>query len=420
MKRFNRDRVFYIGLAMSWALFLFIFFYRPITDRFISPFIESFVPLRSLYPEEVKSYDREVFGFLPYWNFEKLGAIDYDTLTTLAYFDVKINADGSINKYDTGYYSFTSKKATEIFQKAHKSGVRVVLTVTMMNNDAILQLLDSQEAQMQSIHQVVALVKERGIDGVNIDIEYDGDAGDHYRDAFTQYAHGFTTEMHKQVPSSKVTVSVYASGAKYPKVQDIGDVATVTDGLFMMGYDFALASSGVAMPTAPLGGYKEGDYWYDISTAVDDFLAVMPADKLILGTPWYGLDFEVYNPATDAETIYWSYWGRRGEIQTYEGAKDHFTSHIKEVKTGWNDVAQVGWKAYYSDTTGTWRMIYMDDPRSLSAKYDLAKNKGLLGIGMWAIGYEGDHHEMWDVIRDKFGKKIADIRIAAKPIYDVL
>ena len=197
----------------------------------------------------------------------------------------------------------------------------------------------------------------------------------------------------------------------------------MTDGIFMMGYDFAVSSSEIAMPTAPLGGYKEGKYWYDISTAVDDFLTVMPADKLILGTPWYGLNFEVYEPSFKAETVSWYYLGRQGIIQTYNNVKEHVhpnRSDATAYKTGWDDVGQVGWKAYYMPATDTWRMVYMDDPRSLGAKYDLAKEKGLLGVGIWAIGFEGNSTEMWDIIRQKFGTKIADIRISEKPIYELL
>src|SRR5690606_1728050 len=202
----------------------------------------------------------------------------------------------------------------------------------------------------------------------------------------------------------------------------IGDVARVTDGIFMMGYDFAITSSDVAMPTAPLGGHKEGKYWYDISTAVEDVLVVMPGNKLILGTPWYGLNFEVYEPGFKAETVSWYYWGRRGEIQTYDNAKDNVADanlvSTNTVRSGWDEISQVGWTAYYNAASGTWRMVYMDDPRSLGAKYDLAKEKDLLGVGIWALGFEGEHQEMWDVIRDKFGNKIADVRISQKPIYE--
>lgn len=414
MKNKISESMNYIGLGIAWAIFMFAIFFQPIQKNVISPIASSFFPLNSLSNDELKNTNYEVFGFLPFWNFHNADNIDFDTLTTLAYFDVKISPTGNLIKDDPGYQSFISEEATQIFKKAHDNGTRVVLTLTLMNNAAIKTFLDDEEAQERAISQAVSLVERRGIDGINIDIEYDGDAGEHYRERFTIFADRMTREMHSRVPASQVTASVYASGVKYPKVQNIGEVAKVTDGIFMMGYDFALTSSDVAMPTAPLGGHKEGEYWYDISTAVDDFLSVMPAEKLILGTPWYGLSFDVYEPQFKAETIAWYWAGRKGKIETYESVKSTAAD-----QSGWNSLAQVSWKAYYDKNTGTWRMMYIDDVRSMGAKYNLAKNKQLMGVGIWALGYEGNNREMWDLIEAKFGNKIADIRILEKPIHEL-
>jgi hypothetical protein len=38
----------------------------------------------------------------------------------------------------------------------------------------------------------------------------------------------------------------------------------------------------------------------------------------------------------------------------------------------------------------------------MGLKYDLAINKRLKGVGMWALGYDGIRDEMWDLILDKF------------------
>lgn len=421
MRNLDYKSVHHIGLGIAWAFFFFAVFFQPLNDHIISPIAATLFPLHSLKNDEIKNSSKEVFGFLPHWNFHTTKNIDFDTLTTLAYFDIKVDSQGAIMKDDIGYETFVSKEATQLFKKAHDHGTRVVLTLTLFDNDSIEEFLDDPRAQQRLITESVSLVEKRGIDGINLDFEYDGDAGDGYRRKFTTFSKNITEKMHAEVPTSKVTVSVYASGAKYPKVQDIGEVAKVTDGLFMMGYDFAIASSDVAMPTAPLTGYKEGKYWYDISTAVDDFLAVMPANKLILGTPWYGLNFEVYEPGFKAETVSSYYWGRQGKIQTYDVIKDNMTlASGNKVVNGWDEIGQVGWKAYYDDNAGTWRQVYMDDIRSMGAKYDLAKDKNLLGVGIWALGYEGDTNEMWDLIERTFGNKIADIRISQKPIYELL
>lgn len=383
------------------------------TPKIVSPLS----PLHSLTDKQVKNSTHEVFGFLPHWTMDGAANIDFDTLTTLAYFDVKVAESGDLITNDPGYESFNSRRATEIFREAHESGTRVVVTISMMNNASLKALMDDPIAQQRTIDQTVALVKARGIDGTNIDFEYDGNPGQEYRNKFTLFASNMTQKMHSEIPASRVTASAYASGVKYAKLQDIGDVAEVTDGIFIMGYDFAITSSEVAMPTAPLNGYKEGKYWYDISTAVEDFLSVAPSNKLILGTPWYGLDFPVYQPGFKAERNYWG----RAIIHTYGAASQQITpdmADIAEFKTGWDEMGQMSWKAYKVASTGEWRMVYVDDVRSLQAKYQFAKDKELLGVGMWAIGYESNSKELWTLLGDMFGNKVADVRILNKPIHE--
>ena len=41
--------------------------------------------------------------------------------------------------------------------------------------------------------------------------------------------------------------------------------------------------------------------------------------------------------------------------------------------------------------------VYFDDKDSLSYKVALAKSRGLLGVGVWALGYEGGYYDIWDI-----------------------
>ena len=38
--------------------------------------------------------------------------------------------------------------------------------------------------------------------------------------------------------------------------------------------------------------------------------------------------------------------------------------------------------------TGAWRAIYVDSPETLTPKLRLANDRGLAGVGFWAIGFE--------------------------------
>ena len=407
----NRESKYSHGIILNIALIaLFLIVGKQFVPGIISPLVIN--TQDNLHSLSRGKGDHEVFGFAPYWNFDKLKNVDFNVLTTFAYFGVPVGSDGALNQDDVGYTAFESSKATELFKKAHSYGTRVVLTLTMMDNSDILTLMDDPQAQKNTINQAVALVKSRGIDGINVDFEYMGNPGNGYRNEFSGFIQNLSTAMHRQVPQSRVTVSVYASAVKDPKIYDIHAISQSSDGIFMMAYDFAVASSDNAIPTAPLYGAKSGKYWYDVSTAVNDFLAQMPASKLILGVPYYGYNYPVYSPTVKSATRpSWS-WRGQSTAQTYAVVQEN----VKADRSGWDREGQVGWKAYYVAATGTWRMVFVEDPKSLGLKYDFAKQKNLQGVGVWALGMDEGHPELWSLLQSKFGAKLADATVERREI----
>jgi len=389
------------------ALFFVISFSFDPMGKFISPLVTHLTSLKPLSNSQQNAY--EVFGFAPYWTINKLESVDFSTLTTFAYFGVPILAEGGLDKDDYGYTVFKADKATQIFKKAHDNGARVILTITCMDNDTIESFLGSDVARERTINDTIDEVKNRGIDGVNVDVEYVGTPNAYYREQFSIFISELSTRMHKELPSSYVTVSVYASSAKEAKMYDIASIGKSADGVFMMAYDFAGRGSSEAMPTAPLYGHKEGKYSYDIATAVKDFQKHMPANKIILGVPYYGYSYLVNGePRVKASTKpTWSSLGK-SFAQTYEVAMDSKYSE----REGWDDLGQVGWKAYYVSEVDAWRMIFLDDARSLGVKYDFAKNNNLGGVGIWALGFDSGKSELWAVLKKKFGiRDLADSRL---------
>ncbi|MBI4058624.1 glycoside hydrolase family 18 protein [Candidatus Microgenomates bacterium] len=404
-------------------------------NKLFSP-LDHLIPIKPLHAQKP---GKEIFGFLPYWNLSNTDSIDFETLTTLAYFGVPIKKGGELDRSNIGYKIFKNNTATEIFQKAHHNGTKVVLTITQMDNNTILKFLDSKSSQDKTITEVVDEVDKRGVDGVNIDFEYIGDPGKEYANKFTTFAGNLTRAMHAKNPDSYVTTSVLAGSVKNKNLYNIGDLASNTDGIFMMAYDFATYRADTVMPTSPLFGYKEGKYWYDVSSAVNDFLQVMPAEKLVLGLPWYGYDYPVLSPG-DQATVYQGYASRYKEyykkngkllwrwrtvtvrpsagVQTYSDQVD-LVSNGQEYQQGWDDVGKVGWKAYKNKGDNFWRMSYVEDQQSLGQKYEFAKEKDLGGVGMWALGFEEDKRELWNQLSNKFedtnknatlsGRKIAEV-----------
>lgn len=404
----KRSKYFFASVLDIFLILVILFNGLSSAQRLIGPLVSPLSPLT----QSKGGY--EVFGFAPYWTFDKLDNVNFNVLTTLSYFGVDVNPDGNLDKSGQGYQTFISNHATDVFKKAHSNGTRVVLTLTQMNNGNILALMDDPAAQQSAIDQAVSAVKTRGVDGINVDFEYSGDPGQEYRDKFSNFVKKLTDEMHATTPQSRVTVSVYATAVKEPKIYDIAALSKSSDGIFMMAYDFAVAGSQNAIPTDPMYGYSSGKYWYDISTAVSDFLKVMPANKLVLGVPYYGYNYVVDAPDVKASTYPWY-----GKAQMYAAATDQIQPNMDGIdayKTGWDPIGQVGWKAYHVAGTGIWRMIFLDDPKSLTIKYDFAKSENLAGVGIWALGFDNGKSDLWNVLASEFGTKSADASVINRVI----
>jgi hypothetical protein len=66
----------------------------------------------------------------------------------------------------------------------------------------------------------------------------------------------------------------------------------------------------------------------------------------------------------------------------------------------WDDISKTPWTKW---NVGEWNQLWYDNDSSLGLKYDLAIQKNLMGVGMWALGYDGERQELWNLIDMKFG-----------------
>ena len=126
--------------------------------------------------------EREVFGFLPYWELSRASSIDFDVLTTLAWFGVEAGRDGRLVREDAegeptrGWAGWTSEDFAAIQTEAQAAGVRVVLTVerfswTAAGKRATKKLLRDPDARATLAVEIAEAVAEAGADGVDLDFE---------------------------------------------------------------------------------------------------------------------------------------------------------------------------------------------------------------------------------------------------------
>lgn len=347
----------------------------------------------------------EVFGFAPYWKLSKLNDLDWRTLTTFAYFSLPVASDGTIDRTSYEWQVFEGKQLSDLYKKAQAHNVRRVVTLTQMDPDIVETFLGDAASWETLAIDTADILNDKGLDGVNIDFEYIP-SNDYYRERFSQFMEAYCRVVGENTKDPYITVSVLASSARFNKIYDIGRLAAATDGVFMMAYDFYYSGSDTAGPSAPLYGYNngKGPFWYDVSTAVDDFLKVADAEKIIMGVPYYGWNYPTASPSPSSQRVWWL----PASAKTNEKAQNDRLISDSSIG-GWDSDAQVAWKGYW-DENG-WNVLYLEDKKSLSLKYDFAKSKKLAGVGIWALGYDADS-ELWSLLFEKFGKKYLSLDLS--------
>ncbi len=349
---------------------------------------------------------REVFGFLPYWELsDSSTTLDWETLSTIAYFGVGAAADGSLQIQNSdgsttvGWSGWTSSKMTEVIQTAHANGTRVVLTIQSFawNSSGVTRqkaLLGDPAARANLARQIAAAVRDRGADGVNLDFE---PIVSTYADEFTSLVGAIRTELDAIAPGYQLTFDTTGWIGNYPI-----EAATApggADAIVIMGYDYKGSSSGTAGSVAPLGGPA-----YDIADTLAAYVSRIPASKVILGVPYYGRAWSTATSELNSATTSAAQYGSSVAV-LYETAVELAATNGRR----YDPVEGVAWTAYtrencsatYGCVTG-WRQTYFDDAESLAAKYDLVNQYDLRGAGIWALGYDGSRPELYAVIKAKF------------------
>jgi hypothetical protein len=310
----------------------------------------------------------ELFGFAPYWTLGRQAGFDVRDLTTVAYFGVDVASDGSLIQSGSGWDGYRSQALVDLIDRAHAAGARVVLTAKTFDGPTLDALSSGAETADRLASQLTAAIGQKHMDGANLDFE-GLDGAD--RAGFARFVTRVSQLLHQADPHWQVTVDTYASSAlDATGFFDIPALAAAVDGLFVMAYDMNHASS--PSPVAPLTGTA----WND-TQAVSAYVAVAPPSKVLLGVPLYGYDW----PTSD---------GSLGATAT--GAPTVVT-YAQVAAAGrperWDASSQVPWTAY-QDGTGHWHEVYYDDPPSLSLKAQLADREGLRGLGIWALGMDGN------------------------------
>ena len=351
---------------------------------------------------------KEVIGFLPYWRMEDVQYLHHDLLGEINYFALYADAQGNIVKLndgnsEPGWLNWQSEKLRNLAARTQISGGKFSVTIALHRTDLIEEMLDDTKAQQTLVKNITKQITDYRLDGVNIDFEISSKINRKYQAKFTNLIKKLKTELSVINPEVKLYISVPVLAARNENLFEFNKLKPLADKFIVMSYEYYSSGSDIAGPTAPIGGFKENKYFFDIKTTYSDYLKVLPKNKIVMGVPYYGRDWAVVDgEMTLGETFSADEAENYSAIISYAYARGD--KNLKRENCEWDNTAMQTMCRYKDGKTKTDHQVWIEDNRSIGLKFDFANRSNFSGIAIWALGFDKGHPDLWEMISDKFGK----------------
>jgi spore germination protein YaaH len=339
----------------------------------------------------------EVYGYLPYWRLDA-GTVDrirYNLVSTIAFFGLGIKATGALDTTWVGYREYIGDDAAAVTNAAHDQGVRVVPTFQLFDTASgapkMSAFLDSTTAQDRFIREALDLMAARKADGAGLDFEPVGPLAAR-APQFVAFVARFRTAMQARFPTATL-VNATSAGATEALVKGI---APHVDRQMVMAYNYRWTGSTVTGAVAPLDHAAR-----NVKDHIGRMISWVPAKSLLLGVPYYGYDWPVTSDVPNATVQADKATYGAVKSVTYAGARAFLAAH-PEVVRNYDALEGSGFYTYWDSTRNTFRQVYFEEERSLTAKYDYAIATGLGGIGIWTLDNDRGYDALGNVVRAKF------------------
>jgi len=256
--------------------------------------------------------------------------------------------------------NFISYSDANYVAKAHAAGKKVFATLNNFDAGKVdaKALFSAAKHRSALIENLVKDLKEKQVDGINVDIELLPEA------AARDYLE-FMRELSIACRTEELFLSVdcyvpYSYNAYY-NIKELGEIC---DYVVIMCYDEHFAGSEEAGSVSSLSYVERG---------IDESAAKMDKNRVIIALPFYTRVW-----ITDAN-------GKlRSEALSITKAKEWITE--KNVPLEWKeDIGQ-----YYGviQDGNEKKEIWMEDEKSMEAKMSLLREKGIQGVAAWKLGQE--------------------------------
>lgn len=264
--------------------------------------------------------------------------------------------------------SFAEPETTQFLQS---NGVKVV---PLIQNESrwgeFTKTLETPEKRDAVVSLLVDLVESNGYDGIHIDFEAVNESD---RDLLSDFMRRLDLAFSPRgwIVSQAVVARTSDASSSWGGAYDYARLAAYNDYIAVMAYDWGYAGKETPAPVAP-------QWW--IENVVRYAVKNVPREKLLLGIPFYGYD---WNTRT----------GPPASSVSYSDAME--LAARPDAEMGYSQEDQAPW-IRYTDDNGDPHLVWYEDARSFESKLTLVINEELAGFATWRIGHEDP--ASWTVI----------------------
>jgi chitinase len=270
----------------------------------------------------------------------------------------------------------------------------------------------TEETRAKFAASCVAMMKQYGFDGLDIDWEYPVIVGANPELGRTEDKENFTlllAELRAQLDVQGeadgvhylLTIAAPAGPYYYGNIQ-LDQIHEHLDWINVMTYDFHGGWDTATNFNSPLYAASDDPVAdnapLNTEAAMRAYLeAGIPPEKLVVGVPFYGRGWSgvqdendgLFQPAEGVPDGTWE-----------PGAFDYSdleTNYMETYTRFWHDEARVPW--LFNPETGI--MISYDDPESMRAKADYVKTSGFGGVMFWELSADSDEYALLSALFDQ-------------------
>ncbi len=332
----------------------------------------------ALFKNITRSNDFEVFGWYPYWNEDLYAGLEYELLSTIAYYGYQINPRSGKSSKEHRWSD------SPMLDSARAYEVKLLLVATNYGEKNNTQFLSDTKARTKFTQNILQLLDEGKGEGVCLDFE---GVTKQYKDSLS----AFVKQLKESVTEHNTSWKVYLTLPLKDSVgaYDLKKLSPYVDRFVVAGYAYHAKGSETAGPISPLNGLKKN---------VTAYRKDIPADKLIVGLPLYGMMWESHSEEPQSKA------------KKYLGARslDYITKKTSKIPTQFDTISESPYKVIPMDRLGKeYRLLWFENEQSFAAKLDYITSQKLAGVGVWALGDDLIEKSVWKEIDSALTKEVS-------------